>query len=228
MTQAQSHHISENLAEINSAIAKAAMAANMPHQVELIAVSKQQPDDRIDAALEAGQRVFGENRVQEAMGRWVHRRADYPDVILHLIGPLQTNKAADAVALFDVIEVLDREKLASALAKEMQRQNRHLPCLVQVNTGEEDQKSGIFPNEAVAFAHHCRDHYGLNITGMMCIPPADEEPAMHFALLAKLAKEAGLTTLSMGMSGDYLEAIKFGATSVRVGSAIFGERLPRP
>jgi len=228
MTQAQSHHISDNLAEINSAIAKAAMAANMPHQVELIAVSKQQPDDRIDAALEAGQRVFGENRVQEAMGRWVHRRADYPDVMLHLIGPLQTNKAADAVALFDVIEVLDREKLASALAKEMQRQNRHLPCLVQVNTGEEDQKSGIFPNEAVAFAHHCRDHYGLNITGMMCIPPADEEPAMHFALLAKLAKEAGLTTLSMGMSGDYLEAIKFGATSVRVGSAIFGERLPRP
>jgi len=228
MTQAKSHHISENLAEINSAIAKAAMAANMPHQVELIAVSKQQPDDRIDAALEAGQRVFGENRVQEAMGRWVHRRADYPDVMLHLIGPLQTNKAADAVALFDVIEVLDREKLASALAKEMQRQNRHLPCLVQVNTGEEDQKSGIFPNEAVAFAHHCRDHYGLNITGMMCIPPADEEPAMHFALLAKLAKEAGLTTLSMGMSGDYLEAIKFGATSVRVGSAIFGERLPRP
>jgi len=228
MTQAQSHHISENLAEINSAIAKAAMAANMPHQVELIAVSKQQPDDRIDAALEAGQRVFGENRVQEAMGRWAHRRADYPDVILHLIGPLQTNKAADAVALFDVIEVLDREKLASALAKEMQRQNRHLPCLVQVNTGEEDQKSGIIPNEAVAFVHHCRDHYGLNITGMMCIPPADEEPAMHFALLAKLAKEAGLTTLSMGMSGDYLEAVKFGATSVRVGSAIFGERLPRP
>ncbi len=228
MTQAQSHHISDNLAEINSAIAKAAMAANMPHQVELIAVSKQQPDDRIDAALEAGQRVFGENRVQEAMGRWVHRRADYPNVMLHLIGPLQTNKAADAVALFDVIEVLDREKLASALAKEMQRQNRHLPCLVQINTGEEDQKSGIFPNEAVAFAHHCRDHYGLNITGMMCIPPADEEPAMHFALLAKLAKEAGLTTLSMGMSGDYLEAIKFGATSVRVGSAIFGERLPRP
>lgn len=198
------------------------------YPVKLVAVSKQQPDDRIDAALEAGQRVFGENRVQEAMGRWVHRRADYPDVILHLIGPLQTNKAADAVALFDVIEVLDREKLASALAKEMQRQNRHLPCLVQVNTGEEDQKSGIFPNEAVAFAHHCRDHYGLNITGMMCIPPADEEPAMHFALLAKLAKEAGLTTLSMGMSGDYLEAIKFGATSVRVGSAIFGERLPRP
>jgi len=227
MTQAQSHHISDNLAEINSAIAKAAMAANMPHQVELIAVSKQQPDDRIDAALEAGQRVFGENRVQEAMGRWAHRRADYPDVILHLIGPLQTNKAADAVALFDVIEVLDREKLASALAKEMQRQNRHLPCLVQVNTGEEDQKSGIFPNEAVAFAHHCRDHYGLNITGMMCIPPADEEPAMHFALLAKLAKDAGLTTLSMGMSGDYLEAVKFGATSVRMGSAIFGERLPR-
>jgi len=228
MTQTLSHPISENITAITTALAKAAEMANCSLQVELVAVSKQQPDERIDAALEAGQRVFGENRVQEAMGRWAHRRADYPDVILHLIGPLQTNKAADAVALFDVIEVLDREKLASALAKEMQRQNRHLPCLVQVNTGEEDQKSGIFPNEAVAFAHHCRDHYGLNITGMMCIPPADEEPSMHFALLAKLAKEAGLTTLSMGMSGDYLEAIKFGATSVRVGSAIFGERLPRP
>ena len=149
--------------------------------VTIIAVSKQQPDERIDAALEAGQRGFGENRVQEAMKRWAHRRVDYPDLQLHLIGPLQTNKAADAVALFDIIEVLDREKLASVLAKEMQRQNRHLPCLVQVNTGEEDQKSGIMPNNAVVFAHHCRDHYGLNITGMMCIPPAEEEPAMHFA-----------------------------------------------
>ena len=227
MNQAQTDHIRENLAQITTAIANAAAAANTPHKVELIAVSKQQQDERIDAALEAGQRVFGENRVQEAMERWAHRRADYSDLQLHLIGPLQTNKAADAVALFDIIEVLDREKLASVLAKEMQRQNRHLPCLVQVNTGEEDQKSGIMPNNAAAFAHHCRDHYGLNITGMMCIPPADEEPAMHFALLAKLAKEAGLTTLSMGMSGDYLEAVKFGATSVRVGSAIFGERLPR-
>jgi pyridoxal phosphate enzyme (YggS family) len=222
------NHISKNLADVTSALSKAAMAANFPHQVELIAVSKQQPDDRIDAALNAGHRVFGENRVQEAMTRWGHRRADYPDLKLHLIGPLQTNKAEDAVAIFDVIEVLDREKLAGVLAKEMQRQNRHLPCLVQVNTGEEDQKSGIMPKEAVAFAHHCRDHYGLNITGFMCIPPMDEEPAMHFALLAKLAHKAGLSTLSMGMSGDYLEAVKFGATSVRVGSAIFGERLPRP
>jgi len=227
MNQAQTDHIRENLAQITTAIANAAAAANMPHKVELIAVSKQQLDERIDAALEAGQRVFGENRVQEAMERWAHRRADYPDLQLHLIGPLQTNKAADAIALFDVIEVLDRDKLASVLAKEMQRQNRHLPCLVQVNTGEEDQKSGIMPSDAVAFAQHCRDHHGLNVTGMMCIPPVDEEPAMHFALLAKLAKEAGLTTLSMGMSSDYLEAIKFGATSVRVGSAIFGERLPR-
>jgi pyridoxal phosphate enzyme (YggS family) len=227
MTQTLSHPISENITAITTALAKAAEMANCSLQVELVAVSKQQPDERIDAALKAGQRVFGENRVQEAMGRWAHRRAEYPDLKLHLIGPLQTNKAADAIALFDVIEVLDRDKLASVLAKEMQRQNRHLPCLVQVNTGEEDQKSGIMPSDAVAFAQHCRDHHGLNVTGMMCIPPVDEEPAMHFALLAKLAKEAGLTTLSMGMSSDYLEAIKFGATSVRVGSAIFGERLPR-
>ena len=219
--------IASCLQDLVEEIKKATNQYQNSKSVTLIAVSKQQPDERIDAALEAGQRVFGENRVQEAMGRWAHRRPDYPDLQLHLIGPLQTNKAADAVALFDVIEVLDRDKLASVLAKEMQRQNRHLPCLVQVNTGEEDQKSGIMPNNAVAFAHHCRDHYGLNITGMMCIPPADEEPAMHFALLAKLAKEAGLTTLSMGMSGDYLEAVKFGATSVRVGSAIFGKRLPR-
>lgn len=218
---------SQSLLVISDSINQASKQADQMHPVTLVAVSKQQPDEKIDAALDAGQRVFGENRVQEAISRWGHRRADYPDLRLHLIGPLQTNKVADAVALFDVIEVVDREKLAAALAKEMAKQDRHLPCLVQVNTGEEEQKSGISPQETVAFVRHCQSHHGLNITGLMCIPPADEEPAMHFALLAKLAKTCGLSELSMGMSGDYLEAIKFGATSVRVGSAIFGARLPR-
>ena len=218
---------SQSLLVISDSINQASKQADQMHPVTLVAVSKQQPDEKIDAALDAGQRVFGENRVQEAISRWGHRRADYPDLRLHLIGPLQTNKVAEAVALFDVIEVVDREKLAAALAKEMAKQDHHLPCLVQVNTGEEEQKSGISPQETVAFVRHCQSHHGLNITGLMCIPPADEEPAMHFALLAKLAKTCGLSELSMGMSGDYLEAIKFGATSVRVGSAIFGARLPR-
>lgn len=219
--------ILHSLATISTILTDASKQADQMHPIRLVAVSKQQPDEKIDAALDAGQRVFGENRVQEAISRWGHRRADYPDLILHLIGPLQTKKVAEAVALFDVIEVVDREKLAAALAKEMAKQDRHLPCLVQVNTGEEEQKSGISPQETVAFVRHCQSHHGLNITGLMCIPPADEEPAMHFALLAKLAKTCGLSELSMGMSGDYLEAIKFGATSVRVGSAIFGARLPR-
>ncbi len=192
--------------------------------VTLIAVSKKQPDDRIDAALEEGLRVFGENRVQEAQMRWTERRAAYPDLRLHLIGPLQTNKAGDAVALFDVIETLDREKLAVSLAREMQKQNLERECLIQVNTGDEDQKAGITPQEAVAFSRHCRQTHGLNVTGMMCIPPVDEEPAMHFALLKKLAAEAGLDVLSMGMSGDYPTAIRFGATHIRVGSSLFGAR----
>ncbi|MGB1036637.1 MAG: YggS family pyridoxal phosphate-dependent enzyme [Candidatus Puniceispirillales bacterium] len=219
--------IAHSLATVTTLITDASKQADQIHPVTLVAVSKQQPDEKIDAALDAGQRVFGENRVQEAISRWGHRRANYPDLRLHLIGPLQTNKVAEAVAFFDVIEVVDREKLAATLAKEMAKQDRHLPCLVQVNTGEEEQKSGISPQETVAFVRHCQSHHGLNITGLMCIPPADEEPAMHFALLAKLAKTCGLSELSMGMSGDYLEAIKFGATSVRVGSAIFGARLPR-
>ncbi|MGB2097955.1 MAG: YggS family pyridoxal phosphate-dependent enzyme [Candidatus Puniceispirillales bacterium] len=219
--------ISNALSIVRDAITNGKPNVSDEDDVTLVAVSKQQPDEKIDAALDAGQRVFGENRVQEAISRWGHRRADYPDLTLHLIGPLQTNKVAEAVALFDVIEVVDREKLAAALAKEMAKQDRHLPCLVQVNTGEEEQKSGISPQETVAFVRHCQSHHGLNITGLMCIPPADEEPAMHFALLAKLAETCGLSELSMGMSGDYLEAIKFGATSVRVGSAIFGARLPR-
>ena len=190
----------------------------------LVAVSKRQPDDRIEAALVAGHRVFGENRVQEAQERWAERRVLYPDLKLHLIGPLQTNKAADAVALFDVIEVVDRPKLARSLSTEMARQGRHLPCYVQVNTGEEDQKSGILPDEADSFIGFCREECGLDIAGLMCIPPVDEEPAMHFALLRTIAERNGLPGLSMGMSGDYEEAVRFGATSVRVGSAIFGSR----
>jgi pyridoxal phosphate enzyme (YggS family) len=162
--------------------------------------------------------------VQEAIQRWSGRRADHPELKLHLIGPLQSNKAADAVALFDVIETVDRPKIAATLAAEMTRQNRPLPCYIQVNTGEEPQKSGILPADLPAFLGYCRQDAGLEITGLMCIPPVDEEPAMHFALLAKLAAEQGLPDLSMGMSGDFAEAVRFGATSVRVGSALFGPR----
>ena len=193
-------------------------------RITLVAVSKRQPDDRIDAALDAGHRCFGENRVQEAQMRWNARRGSYPDLTLHLIGALQTNKAADAVALFDVIEVVDRPKLARALSVEMNRQSRQLACYIQVNTGAEPQKSGISPADVDAFVGQCHDEFGLKIAGLMCIPPANEEPAMHFALLATIAKRNGLEKLSMGMSGDYEEAIGFGATSVRVGSAIFGAR----
>ncbi|MGB0197719.1 MAG: YggS family pyridoxal phosphate-dependent enzyme [Candidatus Puniceispirillaceae bacterium] len=192
--------------------------------VTLVAVSKRQPEVKIDAALAAGQRVFGENRVQEAIQRWTDRRRLYSDLTLHLIGPLQTNKTADAVAFFDVIEVLDREKLARALAIEMTNQNRFLPCYIQVNTGEEPQKSGILPDQLDDFAHFCKDELALPIIGLMCIPPVDEEAAMHFALLNTMAQRLNLPKLSMGMSGDYIEAIGFGATSVRVGSAIFGVR----
>ena len=192
--------------------------------VTLVAVSKRQSDIRIDAALAAGQRVFGENRVQEASWRWADRRTKYSDLILHLIGPLQTNKVAEAVALFDVIEVVDREKLARVMAKEMDRQNRFLPCYIQVNTGEEPQKSGVLPDQVDDFTHFCKDELALPIVGLMCIPPVDEEAAMHFALLNTMAQRLSLQKLSMGMSDDYTQAIGFGATSVRVGSAIFGLR----
>ena len=213
------------VAEITKEIAAACRAAHRPAgAVQLVAVSKQQPEERITAMLAACQRVFGENRVQEAIQRWSGRRADHPDLKLHLIGPLQSNKAADAVALFDVIETVDRPKIAATLAAEMTRQNRPLPCYIQVNTGEEPQKSGILPADLTAFLGYCRQDAGLEITGLMCIPPVDEEPAMHFALLAKLAAEQGLPDLSMGMSGDFAEAVRFGATSVRVGSALFGPR----
>jgi len=215
--------IAANIADV-----AARMTAALPHgdapMPSLVAVSKRQPGDRVDAALAAGHRLFGENRVQEAQQRWPHRRIAHPDLTLHLIGPLQTNKAAEAVALFDVIESVDRPKLARILGQEMERQGRHLPCYVQVNTGEEEQKSGIVPDSADAFIAQCRDEFGLNVIGLMCIPPQDEEAAMHFALLRTIAERNGLSGLSMGMSGDFEEAIAFGATSVRVGSAIFGAR----
>ena len=220
--------IADNLAAIHDKIAAAEWVfktqTGLDRPVTLVAVSKRQPDNRIDAALVAGQRVFGENRVQEAQGRWIKRRDRHADLTLHLIGPLQTNKVADAVALFDVIEVVDRPKLAKALGDEMSRQNRHLECYIQVNTGKEAQKSGIAPEDADDFIAYCRDEARLKITGLMCIPPIEEEAAMHFALLQTIAKRNDLSILSMGMSDDFEEAIAFGATAVRIGSAIFGAR----
>lgn len=213
------------LAEIKSRIGKAAMRFDAdPKPVELIAVSKTFAADDIIPLFEAGHCVFGENRVQEAKGKWPELKARYSDAELHLIGPLQTNKAREAVALFDVIESLDREKLAGVLKAEMDRAGRHLPCFVQVNIGGEAQKAGIAPDETVAFVARCRDFYGLDIVGLMCIPPADAAPGPYFAQLAVLAEAAGLSKLSMGMSADFETAIAMGATHVRVGSALFGAR----
>ena len=192
--------------------------------VTLVAVSKTFEAADIRPVIEAGQRVFGENRVQEAQAKWPALKAAFPEIELHLIGPLQSNKAKEAVALFHVIETVDREKIAAELAKEIARQGRTPRLYVQVNTGSEPQKAGIEPREAVAFVARCREVHGLAIEGLMCIPPADENPGPHFALLEKLGEEAGVAKLSMGMSGDYETAIAFGATSVRVGSAIFGSR----
>jgi pyridoxal phosphate enzyme (YggS family) len=210
-------------AAILARIAAAAQASGRrAEEVTLVAVSKLQPDDRVDALIAAGQRVFGENRVQEAQVRWRERRL--PGLKLRLIGPLQSNKAADAVALFDAIDSLDRPKLARALADEIQKQGRSPEILVQVNTGEEPQKAGVIPTEADAFIKAVRLEYGLPVAGLMCIPPAEEEPAMHFALLVKIAQRNGLTQLSMGMSEDFETAVRFGATMVRIGSALFGAR----
>ena len=195
-----------------------------PATVTLVAVSKTHPAEAVEEALAAGQRVFGENRVQEAKAKFPALRDRFPDLELHLIGPLQTNKVKDAVALFDVIQTVDRPKLAEALADEMARSGRRPRCLIEVNTGEEPQKAGIPPAELDAFLAACRDTWNLPVTGLMCIPPVDEEPAMHFALLADMARRAGLPEVSMGMSGDYETAIRFGATHVRVGTAIFGAR----
>ncbi|MFN3911757.1 YggS family pyridoxal phosphate-dependent enzyme [Hyphomonas sp.] len=206
-----------------SAILAELEAAASPPPV-LIAVSKTQPAEAIDAILAAGQRVFGENRVQEAAARWQDRRAALPDLELHLIGPLQSNKADDAVRLFDVIQTLDRPKLADALAAAMTKSGRRPRLLIQVNTGEEPQKAGVSPADLPALLDHAQTKTGLQIDGLMCIPPVGEPAGPHFALLAKLAAAHGLSQLSMGMSGDYALAARYGATHVRVGTALFGER----
>ena len=212
-------------AEVLARIAAAATAAGRsPDDVTLVAVSKLQPEPRVAAVLAAGQRVFGENRVQEALARWRDRREGLE---LRLIGPLQTNKAKEACAFFDVIETLDRPRLAETIAREVQRLGRQPRLYVEVNTGEEPQKAGVAPLEADAFIARCRGEYGLVLEGLMCIPPEAEPPGPHFALAAKIAARNGLAKLSMGMSADFEIAIGFGATSVRVGTALFGARAPR-
>jgi PLP dependent protein len=217
--------ISANLATVRGRIEAAARTAGRPPEgVTLVAVSKTHPADSVRAALAAGQRVFGENRVQEAIAKFPGLRRDYPDLKLHLIGPLQTNKVKDAVAHCDVIETVDRPRLAEALAREIEKTGRRLPCFIEVNTGEEAQKAGVLPEAADAFIADCRSRLGLQIAGLMCIPPEHEEPALHFALLREIAKRNGLDQLSMGMSADFETAIRFGATYVRVGTAIFGAR----
>ena len=217
--------ITERLTKVRETIAAATIEAKrLAGSVTLVAVSKTFDADEIRPALDAGQRIFGENRVQEAQGKWPQLRELYEGIELHLIGPLQSNKAAEAVALFDVIQTVDREKIAVALAAEMKKQDKTPKLFVQVNTGLEEQKAGIDPRETAAFITRCREVHGLKIEGLMCIPPANENPGPHFALLKKLAKECGVEKLSIGMSGDYEIAIAFGATHVRVGSAIFGSR----
>ena len=218
-----------NLAAVRAAIRGAAAAAGRrPEAVTLVAVAKAQPIGRIRAALAAGQRVFGENYVQEAARHWPEElRARHPDLELHLIGALQSNKARDAVALFDAIQTVDRPKLAAALAREMDRQGRRPACFVEVNTGEEPQKAGVWPADADAFVRRCREEFGLPVEGLMCIPPEGEEPSLHFALLREIARRNGVAKLSMGMSADYTVAVQFGATHVRVGTAVFGARPPK-
>jgi len=213
------------LAEIEAEIAAAAAeAGRKPADVHLIAVSKTFGAEEIEPVLAAGHRRFGENRVQEAKGKWPALKARYPDIVLHLIGPLQSNKTKEAVELFDAIHSIDRPKIARAIAEEMAKQGKRLQLFVQVNTGEEPQKAGVTPRELPEFLALCRNSLGLDISGLMCIPPVEEEPAIHFAFLAKLAAENGLAGLSMGMSDDFATAVAFGATHVRVGSAIFGRR----
>ncbi len=217
--------IAANLAAVRGRIEAAARAAGRaPGAVTLVAVSKTHPAEAVREALIEGHRTFGENRVQEAEAKYPALREAFPDLALHLIGPLQTNKVKDAVGLFDVIESVDRLRLAEALAREMERRGRRVPCLIEVNTGEEPQKAGILPAAADAFVVECRDRLGLPVAGLMCVPPFDEEPAPHFALLREIARRTGLDLLSMGMSADFETAIRFGATHVRVGTAIFGTR----
>jgi pyridoxal phosphate enzyme (YggS family) len=212
---------------VHEEIALAAQAADRdPASVKLVAVTKTVPLEVIEQAIEASQRVFGENRVQEAHAKWQTLKERHPGIELHLIGPLQSNKVRDAVALFNVIETVDRPKLARALAEEIARSGKRPRLFVQVNTGEEPQKAGVAPEETEAFVAFCRKDLDLDIGGLMCIPPVDEEPAMHFALLAKIASRLGIEELSMGMSSDFARAIQFGATYVRIGTAIFGARPP--
>jgi pyridoxal phosphate enzyme (YggS family) len=213
------------LDEVRLRIARAAHDCDRdPAAVTLVCVSKTFEADAIEPVLVAGERVFGENRVQEAQGKWPALRERYPDVVLHLIGPLQSNKAEDAVALFDVIETVDRPKIAAALAKAIEKAGRHPRLYVQVNTGAEPQKAGVLPEDADAFLAACRNEHGLTIAGLMCIPPVDDQASPHFALLAEIAARNGIADLSMGMSGDFELGIQLGATHVRVGSAIFGTR----
>lgn len=217
--------IQKNLEEINSEIQKVCNPWNRAtDEVNLVAVSKRQPQEKIKAALDAGHRLFGENKVQEAYEHWEHLKPQYPNLKLHLIGPLQTNKIKDAVKLFDCIETIDREKLARKLGNILAEHNKKLPCFVQVNTGEEEQKSGIAPNELSEFLNFCKNDCQLNITGLMCIPPIDDPAALHFAMLQKMAHKHKIENLSMGMSADYKHAIPLGATYIRVGTGIFGQR----
>ncbi len=197
-------------------------------EINLIAVSKKQPLEKVETALRAGHRIFGENRIQDARNRWEKLKQDYPDTELHFIGPLQTNKVREAVALFDFIHTVDRPKLAAALKEETQKQNRHPACLIQVNTGEEKQKHGVSPEDLPGLLNYCCKACRLDIKGLMCIPPLEDPPSMHFALLAKLAARHGLEELSMGMSNDYDKAIALGATYIRVGTALFGNRIRPP
>ena len=222
---ASSINVADGRAQVKADIARACQAAGRdPTEVTLIAVTKTFGTDVIKQAIAAGQTTFGENRVQESKAKWPALQQQHPGIALHLIGPLQSNKAKEAVAMFDAIHSVDRPSLCAALAKEIARQNRRPTLFVQINTGAEPQKSGILPEDADAFLKSCRDDYGLVIEGLMSIPPLDEAPAPHFALTSKIAGRNGLRYLSMGMSADYALAIEFGATHVRVGSAIFGER----
>jgi len=219
--------VAANLAAVRARILKAAEACGRaPESVTLVAVGKTHGPDRLGAALAAGHRTFGENRVQEAEAKWPALKARYPDARLHLIGPLQRNKVRRAVQLFDVIETVDRARLARALADEMALSGRRPACFIEVNTGEEPQKGGVLPGDADSFIRECRETLGLPVEGLMCIPPLDEEPSLHFALLGEIARRNGLAKLSMGMSADFEIAIAFGATHVRVGTAIFGPRAP--
>lgn len=218
--------IAVNFESVLKKIRKAERSAGRGEgSAQLVAVTKTQSPEALEATLAFGHRLFGENKVQEAQAHWSALKQKHSDIKLHLIGPLQTNKAADAVALFDCIETLDREKLAVALSKEMREQDRALPCFIQVNTGDEEQKAGISPGLLREFLSFCVKDCGLDVTGLMCIPPVDEPPALHFALLKKLAQESGLKNLSMGMSADFEKGVALGATHVRVGSALFGERV---